>query len=447
MAFTAITPTQVAVGAPLNNALMDLIRTNFDHFNGYINQSVTTTASPTFAGLTSTGNINIAGNCTFGAQDGAGRDYVFNTASLSGSYFSGLLVNGTYAAQTSTVNIKARGVLSGGGYGSELAFYTTVDATEYSRMVLEKTGRLLFKSQGVAANDDGGTSIFVEGYNATDGSIRPTFQHNWKAAGAAYYGSRSIGSGAAAAHSWGYVSGGSATELMNLSNTGSLGVGNSASFAQSYLDIYGFTQIRTSNATDTGTQRFLYSSNVGTGSGNTGAQSGACAVSMSINAAAAKTWEIGTSVNNGAITRRAYMDCSNGYTNFLGTLQATNVVCGALSGGGDKAVWADNSGSLKVASDARLKREVLNYKLPQLSDILNLEGKAYQWKEEIEKQGDAAYISIGFFAQQVKDHIPEAAPLLNDGTYGFYDRAIIVGLVNSIKTLNARIEKLEGAAL
>jgi hypothetical protein len=81
---------------------------------------------------------------------------------------------------------------------------------------------------------------------------------------------------------------------------------------------------------------------------------------------------------------------------------------------------------------------------------MQLEPKAYKWLDDIEKRGEEAAVEIGFFANDVKHIIPSAAPMGNDGYYGFYDRAVIAALTKAvqeqqtiIQELAARIEALE----
>ena len=51
---------------------------------------------------------------------------------------------------------------------------------------------------------------------------------------------------------------------------------------------------------------------------------------------------------------------------------------------------------------------------------------------------------IGFFANEVNPIIPSAAPMGNDGMYGFYDRAMIATMVKAIQELKTEIDILKG---
>jgi hypothetical protein len=115
-----------------------------------------------------------------------------------------------------------------------------------------------------------------------------------------------------------------------------------------------------------------------------------------------------------------------------------------LAGAGTRAVNANASGTLSAASDSRLKQEVQGQTLPSLAEVMKLEVKAYKWLDDINVRGAEAAIEIGFFADQVAPISPSAAPMGQDGYYGFYDRSVIAALVNAIKELKAEIDQLKG---
>lgn len=134
---------------------------------------------------------------------------------------------------------------------------------------------------------------------------------------------------------------------------------------------------------------------------------------------------------------------STSFTDRLVISGAGVVKIGNLAGAGSRTVTADASGNLSAASDSRLKQEDLEHKIEGLSEILKIQPRAYKWLSDIENKGENAATEIGFFANEVCEIIPSAAPKGNDGYYGFYDRAVIAALVNSVKELNARIIQLE----
>lgn len=114
-----------------------------------------------------------------------------------------------------------------------------------------------------------------------------------------------------------------------------------------------------------------------------------------------------------------------------------------LAGSGSRAVNASPTGVLSATSDSRLKHEVEGAPIPGLAEIMQLEPRAYQWLDDIEKRGENASVEIGFFADQVKDIIPSAAPMGNDGYYGFYDRSVVAALTKAVQEQQAIIVALE----
>jgi hypothetical protein len=126
------------------------------------------------------------------------------------------------------------------------------------------------------------------------------------------------------------------------------------------------------------------------------------------------------------------------------TIGTTGVVTIAnLAGSGSRAVNASATGVLSAASDSRLKQEVPTAPIPGLAEIMQLEPKAYKWIDDIEKRGEDAAVEIGFFANDVKDIIPSAAPMGNDGYYGFYDRAVIAALTKAVQEQQKMIQDLQ----
>ena len=122
---------------------------------------------------------------------------------------------------------------------------------------------------------------------------------------------------------------------------------------------------------------------------------------------------------------------------------AGGVTINNLAGTGSRAVNASAAGLLSAASDSRLKQEVTTAPLPGLAEVMQLKPRAYQWLDDIEKRGENAAVEIGFFANQVKDIIPSAAPMGNDGYYGFYDRSVIAALTKGMQEQQAIINSLE----
>jgi len=112
-----------------------------------------------------------------------------------------------------------------------------------------------------------------------------------------------------------------------------------------------------------------------------------------------------------------------------------------LSTYGAGTLVTDASGNITASSDSSLKTKV-DKKISGLDEVLELQPRAYYWNKESEIQEEKR-IEFGFFADEVKDIIPEAAPLHKDGSYGLIDRGIIAALVNSVQELKAEIEILK----
>jgi len=121
------------------------------------------------------------------------------------------------------------------------------------------------------------------------------------------------------------------------------------------------------------------------------------------------------------------------------------VTIAGLAGSGSRAVNASAAGLLSAASDASLKEEVVGAHIAGLDEILQIHPKMYRWKDDIANRGDEASVELGFIANDVAPIIPSAAPLGNDGLYGFYDRSITAALVKAVQELSAKVTALEAA--
>jgi len=137
-------------------------------------------------------------------------------------------------------------------------------------------------------------------------------------------------------------------------------------------------------------------------------------------------------------TERLRIDASGGVT------------IAGLAGTGSRAVNASAAGLLSAASDASLKEEVVGAHIAGLNEILQIHPKMYRWKDDIANRGENASVELGFIANDVAPIIPSAAPLGNNGLYGFYDRSITAALVKAVQelksennSLKSRIEALE----
>jgi len=83
------------------------------------------------------------GTLNVGSIGATGGSLYVSTDSLNESYSSGLLVDGSYSAGKSLVNIKATGVTSGGPYSADLVFHTQSETTISERMRINSGGAVL----------------------------------------------------------------------------------------------------------------------------------------------------------------------------------------------------------------------------------------------------------------------------------------------------------------
>lgn len=136
---------------------------------------------------------------------------------------------------------------------------------------------------------------------------------------------------------------------------------------------------------------------------------------------------------------------SSGTTERLRIDSSGGVTIAGLAGSGSRAVNASAAGLLSAASDASLKEEVVGAHIAGLDEILQIHPKMYRWKDDIANRGDEASVELGFIANDVAPIIPSAAPMGNDGLYGFYDRSITAALVKAVQELSAKVTALEAA--
>ena len=110
-------------------------------------------------------------------------------------------------------------------------------------------------------------------------------------------------------------------------------------------------------------------------------------------------------------------------------------------------VQTDGSKNLITSSDKRLKNDIGEL-TAGLDIISNLKPHYFSWKSDITNTQQ-----LGFFAQDVYEFLPEAAPreeITNeDGStdykWGFNGRPIIAALVAAVKELKSKVETLENS--
>ena len=101
--------------------------------------------------------IDSSGNVTIGTNN-TSQVFNVNTPSLNTSFPSYFSISGSYTSKISDVDIKAVGVLSGGGYGSNLKFFTSNEATVSERMRIDSSGNVTIK----APSSSGGGVLNLE---------------------------------------------------------------------------------------------------------------------------------------------------------------------------------------------------------------------------------------------------------------------------------------------
>jgi hypothetical protein len=128
------------------------------------------------------------------------------------------------------------------------------------------------------------------------------------------------------------------------------------------------------------------------------------------------------------------------------TISSTGVVnISNLSASSD--VQTDGSKNLITSSDKRLKNDIGEL-TAGLDIISNLQPHYFSWKSD-----ESNTQQLGFYAQDVYEFLPEAAPreevTNEDGTtdykWGFNGRPIIAALVAAVKELKAKVETLENS--
>ena len=240
---------------------------------------------------------------------------------------------------------------------------------------------------------------------------------------------------------------------MRIANTGNVGINLGAGVNPSYtLHVSGSSYVGGTSTIDGGTLANTANSTADAFSVYAGTGNGLSLKTGFVRRADGNTWTTAAARIQSLVdvTWQSYIDF-NGNNNDAGLSFGTGastvnsnqipermriantgiVTINNLSGAGSRTVTADATGALSAASDASLKQEVPEAKIPGLNEIVQVQPKAYKWLSA----GDNAPVEIGFFANQVAPIIPSAAPMGDDGLYGFYDRSMIAALVKSVQEL------------
>jgi hypothetical protein len=95
-----------------------------------------------------------------------------------------------------------------------------------------------------------------------------------------------------------------------------------------------------------------------------------------------------------------------------------------------------------LGSDERFKRNIKNIENP-LEKIMKIRGKTYEYKtDEFKERNFDKGICIGFIAQELKEVLPDAVKLNEDGFYAVNYNEVIPLLVEGIKEQQKIIEEL-----
>ncbi len=110
-----------------------------------------------------------------------------------------------------------------------------------------------------------------------------------------------------------------------------------------------------------------------------------------------------------------------------------------FSGFGTGSLVSDANGNISVSSDETLK-VVHGGFLRGLDAVLAIDPILHSWTEESGMETVGIY--AGFSAQNVKKAIPEAVGITDSGKLTLSDRPLLAALVNSVKELNEKYERL-----
>ena len=125
----------------------------------------------------------------------------------------------------------------------------------------------------------------------------------------------------------------------------------------------------------------------------------------------------------------------------IGVSSPTNVLHISGQGRSESSNWT-------ITSDKRLKEKIKNYTLG-LEEILKIQPVTFQYNSLSEN--DTEKKQVGIIAQEIEKIIPQTVSLLDDskGPTGIKDlrlfnaSELIYTLINSVKSLNSKIERLE----
>ena len=147
-------------------------------------------------------------------------------------------------------------------------------------------------------------------------------------------------------------------------------------------------------------------------------------------------------VSKGSLAGFFWEDRAGGVTstaNWYGWYTSSGTVY-LYNGSSNIASINGSTGAYTALSDANLKRDFEPSDIG-LNEIMALKPTLYRMKND----DDKAPKQLGFLAQEVRDHIPQAC-VETDDFIGLNDRPIIAALVKAVQELTTRVAELETSA-
>jgi len=443
--YTGLISEQTAMSATVSTADQLLIADVDNGDSGAANRVTVqkllndTLTNGTFTGVNLTGNLNVAQLSTLGtisSTTGTIQTLTSSTANISQG--SAIFTQGTIGTFNSTTPTFL---------GAITASTNTINIGS-GQIVKDATGNVGVGTTSPSAllhvSGSGSTAVKINGGTSANQGPFIKFQKNSTDTLILGVASVILGGGSTSNDSMIYTEGtnntifyGNAAERLRIDSSGNVGIGIASPAKR--LHVVGST------TTVGATQLELEGSENGYGAGinfSSRTTAGGTLVTMAkITADGESGWTTTLAQQNsglrfsttasGVTAERLRIDSSGGVT------------IAGLAGSGSRAVNASAAGLLSAASDASLKEEVVGAHIAGLDEILQIHPKMYRWKDDIANRGDEASVELGFIANDVAPIIPSAAPMGNDGLYGFYDRSITAALVKAIQELKAKNDSLE----
>ena len=339
-----------------------------------------------------TGTINISGLANEVPAGSAGSPSIYSTGdSNTGIFFPAADTVAVSTAGSERLRIDSSGNVGIGTTSPAYPLTAQATASGLGRTIVQRSGSQVdFHRTSIVYNNSGSAS---GAYGAFAGGM----YHEW---GGGYGVSGGLTFATNHANAGPITFATADTERMRIDSSGNVSIGGSIPGLGTRLAMYGGIRFLTTET----------AANTYTGIGSIASDT------VSISTSGTERMSIGTS----------------------GVVTIAN-----LAGAGSRAVNASATGVLSAASDSRLKQEVPEASIAGLAEIMQLRPVAYKWLDDIENRGDDAAVELGFFADEAKDIIPSAAPMGNDGYYGFYDRAVIAALTKAVQEQQQMIQALQ----